>query len=540
MATIKTRYAVKGSIKAIDKAKIASQKMKQTYVATKDKIEEQGGENKEDVTVEADASQQVVSSGTATAVIGAQKLHHLGRKSVSQTGQRMQKAKEAAASFRQSFAKRTYSKEFTEHSSTLTQQVRQPFRQQQGQRCIRTASKAEKSIKTWGKSAGKQTIKTAKRAASKTAKRSIKTADFTSKGAIKTAKASAYATHRARQTAAQTAHRARQAAKAARAASRAAARAARRTIRVTLAALRAAISGTRALLTALFAGGWIAILVILIVVMLASAVSMFGGGNSSNTYTAVSAEVNVYEPLIRKYAAEHGIPEYVELLKAMMMQESGDRGLDPMQAAEGSFNTRYPHVPNGTQDPEYSIACGVQELKSVLQATKVENPLDMEHIKLALQGYNFGGGYITWAVDKYGGYSYTNAVEFSTMQAAKLGWERYGDTQYVSHVLRYYPYGRAFTTGGDTVIVEVALSQVGNEADSLTGRGTDFPIMWIGAPALCPGVQSNAAISTPGSSLSLLYVPPEKRGSRRKDNGQIEPMSRRPEILSSSTGTETG
>lgn len=88
--------------------------------------------------------------------------------------------------------------------------------------------------------------------------------------------------------------------------------------------------------------------------------------------------------------------------------------------------------------------------------------MDMEHIKLALQGYNFGGGYITWAVDKYGGYSYSNAVEFSTMQAAKLGWERYGDTQYVSHVLRYYPYGRAFTTGGDTAIVEVALSQVGN------------------------------------------------------------------------------
>ena len=42
------------------------------------------------------------------------------------------------------------------------------------------------------------------------------------------------------------------------------------------------------------------------------------------------------------------------------MQESGGRGLDPMQAAEGSFNTRYPHEPNGIKDPEYSIECGVQ------------------------------------------------------------------------------------------------------------------------------------------------------------------------------------
>ena len=67
----------------------------------------------------------------------------------------------------------------------------------------------------------------------------------------------------------------------------------------------------------------------------------------------------------------------------------------------------------------------------------------MEHIKLALQGYNFGNGYISWAKTKYGGYSYANAVEFSTQQAQRLGWDSYGDTQYPAHVLRYYPYGRA-------------------------------------------------------------------------------------------------
>lgn len=49
------------------------------------------------------------------------------------------------------------------------------------------------------------------------------------------------------------------------------------------------------------------------------------------------------------------------------------------------------------------------------------------------------------------------------MQAAKLGWEKYGDTQYPAHVLRYYPYGRAFTSGGNQAIVEVALTQLGNE-----------------------------------------------------------------------------
>ena len=45
-----------------------------------------------------------------------------------------------------------------------------------------------------------------------------------------------------------------------------------------------------------------------------------------------------------------------------------------------------------------------------------------------------------------GSYSYANAVEFSAMQAQRLGWEKYGDTQYLAHVLQYYPYGRAFTS----------------------------------------------------------------------------------------------
>lgn len=165
----------------------------------------------------------------------------------------------------------------------------------------------------------------------------------------------------------------------------------------------------------------------------------------------------------KKYAKQYGISEYVELIKAVMMQEGGGKSLDPMQAAEGSFNTRYPHKPNGIQDPEYSIKCGVRELKAALISAGVENPIDMERIKLALQGYNFGNGYISWAKTNYGGYSHANAVEFSTQQAQRLGWDSYGDTQYPAHVLRYYPYGRAFTVGGNQAIVEVALTQLGNE-----------------------------------------------------------------------------
>ena len=288
----------------------------------------------------------------------------------------------------------------------------------------------------------------------------MKTAQATSKTAIKTTEQTAKA---AQKTAKASAKAAQKAAQAAKATAKATAEATKATVRATIAAVKAIIAGTKALISALIAGGWVAVVIILIVVLLGCAVSLFGGGSDSTSYTPVSAEVKAYEPLIQKYAKQYGIPEYVELIKAVMMQESGGRGLDPMQAAEGSFNTRYPHEPNGIKDPEYSIECGVQELKAALISAEVENPIDMERIKLALQGYNFGNGYISWAKSNYGGYSYANAVEFSTMQAQRLGWEKYGDTQYPAHVLRYYPYGRAFTSGGNQAIVEVALTQLGNE-----------------------------------------------------------------------------
>ncbi len=160
------------------------------------------------------------------------------------------------------------------------------------------------------------------------------------------------------------------------------------------------------------------------------------GGDNSSTVSSVSAEVEAYEPLIRQYANQYGIGEYVELIKAIMMQESGGRGLDPMQCSEGSFNTKYPKQPNGITDPEYSISCGVQEIKSCLERAGVKNPLDMENIKLALQSYNYGNGYLEWAKAR-GGYTLANAAEFSDMMAQRMGWSSYGDKQYVPHVLQY-------------------------------------------------------------------------------------------------------
>ncbi len=169
--------------------------------------------------------------------------------------------------------------------------------------------------------------------------------------------------------------------------------------------------------------------------------TLFFGSSASGVATAnVSDEVLRYRATVERIAAKYGMTPYVELILAVMMQESGGRGLDVMQAAEGGFNKNYPHVPNGITDPEYSIECGIQELKYALDKAGCTGPTDLDRIKLALQGYNYGSGYIDWAMERDGGYTKANAIAYSDMMCARPNWpySRYGDKEYVDHVLRYY------------------------------------------------------------------------------------------------------
>ena len=472
MADIKTRDTVKGTIKTLDKVAIAGQKMKQAYIATKDKAEHSVNANEN--TAEEYAADKTEAGIDEIAHKGAYAFDKAGRKGVQETKQNIQSAKDGIQRFKQQRAEKSMNAQRTQGRTTT---VGSSSAQTQTSSAIKTFEKPEKMVKQSATSAGKKNIKFDSKEAAKTTQRSVKTAEHTAKASIKTSQQTAKA---AQKTAQATVKASQKAAQAAKATAKATANAVKAAAKATIATVKAIIAGTKAFVAAIAAGGWIAVVIIMIVVLLGSAVAMFGGGSESNTYTQVSAEVEAYDPLIRQYAKQYGIPEYVELIKAVMMQESGGRGLDPMQAAEGSFNTRYPHEPNGIKDPEYSIQCGVQELKAALTSAEVESPIDMEHIKLALQGYNFGNGYISWAKTKYGGYSYTNAVEFSTQQAQRLGWDSYGDTQYPAHVLRYYPYGRAFTAGGNQAIVEVALTQVGNQGGQpyWSWYGFDSRVEW--------------------------------------------------------------
>ena len=232
--------------------------------------------------------------------------------------------------------------------------------------------------------------------------------------------------------------------------------------------------------TLLYGAGALVLIIIPFMVIMGVASMLTGSGEGRSAYVPVSAEVEAYRPLIRLYAAQHGISEYEDLIAAVMMQESGGQGTDPMQCSECGFNTRYPHYPNGITDPEYSIDVGIQNLADCLQLSNVESPIDLDRISLALQGYNYGSGYIFWALANYGGYSELNAIEFSDMMAARIGSSGYGDKAYVSHVLRYYPIGRSFMGEGNAAMVAVAQSQIGNVggAPYWSWWGLDYRVEW--------------------------------------------------------------
>ena len=245
--------------------------------------------------------------------------------------------------------------------------------------------------------------------------------------------------------------------------------------------LKAAMESTKLLIASLSAGGAVAVIIILVFVIFGAAFYTFGDDSSDN-YIQVSPEVEAYTPLISKYAQQYGIGEYVELIKAVMMQESGGRGTDPMQCSESPYNKKYSKSPGGIKDPEYSINCGVHYLADCLKQAKCKSPIDMSHIRLALQGYNYGNGYISWAIKRDGGYTVANAIAFSDMQAKKHGWKSYGDKQYPAHVLRYYPYGSYNIGVGNTAIVQVAAKEIGNHGGKKfwSWYGYSSRVSWCG------------------------------------------------------------
>ena len=326
---------------------------------------------------------------------------------------------------------------FTQAGQTMAKKGRT-----EATRSIKVKPEAEKTIKE----AGYRTVKIAPRVvkASPVSSQKVKTqAVLQKKQALKSMKAA----REAKRAAMHSVQTAKQSAKA--------------TGRGLKAMAEAAAHAVKAAFAALMAGGGAVLVVLILIVGIIGGAAFLGNSQSSE---ALSAEVLAHTPAIQKYASEFGIPEYVPAIQAIMMQESGGRGTDPMQASECPYNTQYPNTPGAIQDADYSIKVGIQYYADCVREAGCESPQDMDKLKLSWQGYNYGNGYISWALEKFGGYSEANALQFSQEQAAAHGWSGYGDPEYVPHVMRYYSGGGWFAgLFGNGQLVTIAKSQLGNE-----------------------------------------------------------------------------
>ena len=156
---------------------------------------------------------------------------------------------------------------------------------------IRRTRKETDAIKQTAKSTGKSTAKTMQKSI-KTGQRTVKTAQQTAKTTVKTAERTAKA---AKKTAEASAKAAKMAAQAARQAARATYKAAVITAKAVAAAVKAAIAGIKALIAAIAAGGWVAVVIIIVICLIAlivgSCFGIFFSGEDSGTGQSMQTAV---------------------------------------------------------------------------------------------------------------------------------------------------------------------------------------------------------------------------------------------------------
>ena len=294
---IKTRVAEKG-IKSIDKAAVASERMKEAYIRTRDKADHS-------LYAEESSPGEYASDRLSSGVdsVTHEVIHQFdkqGRKGIKTTKENISKVKEniqkrkAAAEQPKKQAEKQAARKTRQAADKISEPVR-TLRQERG--AVKTLDRGKKSIKTVDR--GRKTIKQASSTAKgtvKTASKSIKTAEKTAKASIKTTQQAAKAAQR---TAQATARAAKATAHAARAAARAAVAAAKVAAKATIAAVKAIIAATKALIAAIAAGGWIAVLVIVIICLIGLLIGscfgiFFSGEDSGSGYTMqnVVQEIN--------------------------------------------------------------------------------------------------------------------------------------------------------------------------------------------------------------------------------------------------------
>lgn len=264
MPDIKTRDAVKKTVKVIDKSVVAAERMKNAYIRTKDKAEH--GIFAAESSPEEYAADRTLTGTETAAHEAVHGLDKVGRKGVKNAKENISKAKDYFQRRRTDLPKK--------QAQDAMRRVRRSA--DATQKTIKTVDRSGKTIKQTAKSTGKAAVKTTQKTI-KTAEQTARTTIKTTQAAAKTAQKTAQATAKAAKTAAQTAC----------ATAKATAAGIKAAVKATTAAVKAIIAGTKALIAAIAASGWVAVVIILVIcvigLIVGSCFGIFFSGEDSGT-----------------------------------------------------------------------------------------------------------------------------------------------------------------------------------------------------------------------------------------------------------------
>ena len=156
MADIKTRDAVKGTIKTIDKAAVASERMKSAYAKTKDKAEQ--GYYADESSATEYAADRVSCASERVTEEGVHQFNKQGQKSIQTTQENIGKTKDKIADFKQKRAAKAAEQRMERNMSeqhglqirhgTASRSAAPDMPQSGKSQLIKTRQQSRKTIKT--------------------------------------------------------------------------------------------------------------------------------------------------------------------------------------------------------------------------------------------------------------------------------------------------------------------------------------------------------------------------------------------------------
>lgn len=269
MPDIKTKDTVR-DIKVIDKSTIAKESMKRAAIRAKDTAENLSDDGQVSPSEYAednikymaentvDDAGHIVKKGTDKAVEKGKDAYrrHREEKKAEKAQQNAERIEEIRSE--------THNVGIRNEHDDIARTTRSRRTLRGKDRTIKAAEQTDRTIKQTAKSTGKATVKTAEKTV-KTAEKSVKTAEETAKITVKTAEATAKATEKAAEAAAKAAQKA---AELIRQAAIAAYKAAVVAAKAIAAAVKAIIAAMEKLIAAIAAGGWVAVVVVVVICLI--------------------------------------------------------------------------------------------------------------------------------------------------------------------------------------------------------------------------------------------------------------------------------